>query len=109
MALGVEAAGVVSAVGAAVDDWAPGDEVLTHPLPWPRCRLGAAAGDGHRAVRCPGIRFVALEAGEAAFRSAVLTHPDADSLATHAFLRALARTAGQGAAHSPRAAVELAA
>jgi hypothetical protein len=76
--------------------------------PWPRCRLGAAAGDGHQAVRCPGIRFVALEAGEAAFRSAVLTHADADSLAT-AFLRALARTAGQGAAHSPRAAVELAA
>jgi NADPH:quinone reductase-like Zn-dependent oxidoreductase len=33
MALGVEAAGVVSAVGAAVDDWASGDEVLTHPLP----------------------------------------------------------------------------
>ena len=32
MALGVEAAGVVSA-GAAVHDWAPGDEVLTHPLP----------------------------------------------------------------------------
>src|SRR5919106_2295192 len=27
MALGVEAAGVVTAVGAAVDDWAPGDEV----------------------------------------------------------------------------------
>src|SRR3954449_6643944 len=33
MALGVEAAGVVTAVGAAVQDWAPGDEVLTHPLP----------------------------------------------------------------------------
>src|SRR3954464_3604036 len=33
MALGVEAAGVVTAVGAAVRDWAPGDEVLTHPLP----------------------------------------------------------------------------
>ena len=33
MALGVEAAGVVTAVGAAVHDWAPGDEVLTHPLP----------------------------------------------------------------------------
>jgi len=33
MALGVEAAGVVDAVGAAVQDWAPGDEVLTHPLP----------------------------------------------------------------------------
>jgi NADPH:quinone reductase-like Zn-dependent oxidoreductase len=33
MALGVEAAGVVTAVGAAVHDWCPGDEVLTHPLP----------------------------------------------------------------------------
>jgi NADPH:quinone reductase-like Zn-dependent oxidoreductase len=33
MALGVEAAGVVTAAGAAVQDWAPGDEVLTHPLP----------------------------------------------------------------------------
>jgi NADPH:quinone reductase-like Zn-dependent oxidoreductase len=33
MALGVEAAGVVTAVGAAVRDWAAGDEVLTHPLP----------------------------------------------------------------------------
>jgi NADPH:quinone reductase-like Zn-dependent oxidoreductase len=33
MALGVEAAGVVSAVGTAVDDWVPGNEVLTHPLP----------------------------------------------------------------------------
>jgi NADPH:quinone reductase-like Zn-dependent oxidoreductase len=33
MALGVEAAGVVTAVGADVRDWAAGDEVLTHPLP----------------------------------------------------------------------------
>src|SRR4051812_20496380 len=33
MALGVEAAGVVAAVGSAVTDWAPGDEVMTHPLP----------------------------------------------------------------------------
>ena len=33
MALGVEGAGVVTAMGAAVRDWAPGDEVLTHPLP----------------------------------------------------------------------------
>src|ERR1051325_6601711 len=33
MALGVEAAGVGPAVGAAVRDWAPGDQVLTHPLP----------------------------------------------------------------------------
>ena len=33
MALGVEAAGQVEAVGSAVSDWAPGDEVMTHPLP----------------------------------------------------------------------------
>ena len=33
MALGVEAAGVVAAVGSMVSDWAPGDEVMTHPLP----------------------------------------------------------------------------
>lgn len=33
MALGVEAAGAVAAVGSTVADWAPGDEVITHPLP----------------------------------------------------------------------------
>src|SRR5947209_6275087 len=33
MALGVEAAGVVGAVGSMVTEWAPGDEVMTHPLP----------------------------------------------------------------------------
>ena len=33
MALGVEAAGLVTAVGSMVTDWAPGDEVMTHPLP----------------------------------------------------------------------------
>jgi NADPH:quinone reductase-like Zn-dependent oxidoreductase len=33
MALGVEAAGLVAAVGSKVTDWAPGDEVMTHPLP----------------------------------------------------------------------------
>jgi NADPH:quinone reductase-like Zn-dependent oxidoreductase len=33
MALGVEAAGVVTAAGAAVGRFCPGDEVLTHPLP----------------------------------------------------------------------------
>src|SRR4051794_16574674 len=33
MALGVEAAGLVTAVGSRVTDWAPGDEVMTHPLP----------------------------------------------------------------------------
>jgi NADPH:quinone reductase-like Zn-dependent oxidoreductase len=33
LALGVEAAGVVAAVGTDVDGWSAGDEVLTHPLP----------------------------------------------------------------------------
>src|SRR3954470_7663661 len=33
MALGVEAAGVVAEVGNMVTAWAPGDEVMTHPLP----------------------------------------------------------------------------
>ena len=33
MALGVEAAGTVVAAGRAAGDWAPGDQVMTHPLP----------------------------------------------------------------------------
>src|SRR3954467_5535154 len=33
MALGVEAAGLVTAVGSMVTDWAAGDEVMAHPLP----------------------------------------------------------------------------
>jgi NADPH:quinone reductase-like Zn-dependent oxidoreductase len=33
LALGVEAAGTVTAVGSTVTDWTPGDEVITHPLP----------------------------------------------------------------------------
>ena len=33
MALGVEAAGIVLAAGPAVADWAPGDAVMTHPVP----------------------------------------------------------------------------
>lgn len=33
MALGVAAAGVITAVGKGVEEWKPGDEVLTHPLP----------------------------------------------------------------------------
>jgi NADPH:quinone reductase-like Zn-dependent oxidoreductase len=33
MALGVEAAGVIAAVGPGVADWSVGDLVLTHPLP----------------------------------------------------------------------------
>lgn len=34
MALGVEAAGVIAAVGPGVGDWSVGEEVLTHPLPF---------------------------------------------------------------------------
>jgi NADPH:quinone reductase-like Zn-dependent oxidoreductase len=33
MALGVEAAGTITAIGDSVENWQPGDEVLTHPLP----------------------------------------------------------------------------
>src|SRR6516165_7497293 len=33
MALGVEAAGTVLVAGQAVGDWAPGDAVMTHPVP----------------------------------------------------------------------------
>ena len=33
MALGVAAAGVIATVAKAVEEWQPGDEVLTHPLP----------------------------------------------------------------------------
>ena len=57
----------------------------------------------------PVIRFVAVQGSEAAFRSAVLTHPDTESLATVAFLRALQRTAGNEVVHARPAPVELAA
>jgi DNA-binding transcriptional LysR family regulator len=55
----------------------------------------------------PGIRFVPLETAAPAFQSAVLTHPDTESFATLAFLRALAsgtkRRSGQDAiADRPR-------
>jgi NADPH:quinone reductase-like Zn-dependent oxidoreductase len=33
MALGVEAAGVIVALGLGADEWSVGDQVLTHPLP----------------------------------------------------------------------------
>jgi DNA-binding transcriptional LysR family regulator len=57
----------------------------------------------------PVLRFVAVQASEAAFRCAVLTHPDTESLATLAFLRALQRTADNGVLHGRPAPVELAA
>jgi DNA-binding transcriptional LysR family regulator len=60
----------------------------------------------------PGVRFVALEDGDAAFESAVLTHPDADNFATTAFLRAVTRFTGAPkprTPHTPRPALRLAA
>jgi NADPH:quinone reductase-like Zn-dependent oxidoreductase len=33
MALGVEAAGIIAALGPGVEEWSVGDEALTHPLP----------------------------------------------------------------------------
>lgn len=33
MVLGVEAAGVITAIGEAVSRWTPGDEVMTHAVP----------------------------------------------------------------------------
>jgi len=57
----------------------------------------------------PGIRFVPLEGGEAAFDSAVVTRPGTESLATLSFLRAIARTRRPGVVGVPRPAVSLAA
>jgi DNA-binding MarR family transcriptional regulator len=57
-------------------------------------------------LAAPGIRFVAPETDEPALQSAVLTHPDTASLATLAFLRAIARMASSRAAQTPPAAVE---
>ena len=48
MALGVEAAGVIAALGPGVEGWSVGDEVLTHPLPladqgtWAPCLIAQA-------------------------------------------------------------------
>jgi hypothetical protein len=87
-------------------------------IPEPRVEhvlLAVTAGAGpallpeavtHR-FAAPGIRFVALEMDEPVLRSAVLIHPDTDSLATLAFLRAIARTVSSRAAQTPPAAVEL--
>jgi DNA-binding transcriptional LysR family regulator len=41
----------------------------------------------------PGVRFVDLAGVEPAFETAVLTHPDSEHLATHAFLRTVSRAA----------------
>jgi hypothetical protein len=50
----------------------------------------------------PGVRFVPLEEGQPAIETAVLTHRDSQSLATAAFLRALARAARALARSPPR-------
>jgi DNA-binding transcriptional LysR family regulator len=53
----------------------------------------------------PGIRFVRLDGAVPALQTAVLTHPDNESLATAAFLRAVGRAANPGFAPStPRLA-----
>src|SRR5579862_82522 len=65
MALGVQAAGLVMAAGRAVTDWAPGDAVMTHPVPlrdqgtWAR-RLIAPAG--LLARKPPGASWAAAAA-----------------------------------------------
>jgi NADPH:quinone reductase-like Zn-dependent oxidoreductase len=65
MALGVEAAGTVLAVGSAAGEWAPGDAVMTHPLPlrdqgtWAP-RLIAPAG--LLASKPPGVSWAAAAA-----------------------------------------------
>ena len=84
--------------------------------------LAVAAGTGPAVLPAavtdryavPGVRFVPLEDGAAGFESAVLTHPDADNVATVAFLRALARfttvpESREGEAEAVRPALRLAA
>jgi DNA-binding transcriptional LysR family regulator len=75
--------------------------------------LAVATGSGMAVVpesvseRCvmPGLRFVPLEGSEGVVRKAVLTRPDADSLATAAFLHALAQVRRPRAAGERLAAV----
>ena len=63
--------------------------------------LSVAAGAGIAVVpesvgeryASPGVRFVPIEGAEPAVQTAVLTHPDASTLGTQAFLHALAQTA----------------
>ena len=63
MALGVEAAGIVLAVGQAVGDWAPGDAVMTHPVPLrldrpfrpQRARARAPSSPAGRCARAGGV------------------------------------------------------
>jgi hypothetical protein len=73
-------------------------------VPEPRVEsvlLAVAAGAGPAVLPAaaaeryaiPGVRFVALEDGESAFESAVLTHPEASDLGTAAFVSAVSRFA----------------
>jgi DNA-binding transcriptional LysR family regulator len=63
--------------------------------------LGVAAGGGAALLpasiveryAAPGVRLVELAGLEPAFEAAVLTHPDSEHLATHAFLRAVTHAA----------------
>jgi DNA-binding transcriptional LysR family regulator len=57
----------------------------------------------------PGTRFVALETGEPAFQTAVLTHTDVESLGTLTFLRAVTGAARSAATDAARAAIARAA
>ena len=50
--------------------------------------LPASATESHS---IPGVRFLPLIGGETAFESAVLTHPEANDLPTHALLSAVGR------------------
>src|SRR5262249_23487376 len=65
MALGVAAAGTVLAVGQAVRDWAPGDAVMTHPVPlrdqgtWAPCLIAPA---GLLARKPPSVSWEAAAA-----------------------------------------------
>jgi DNA-binding transcriptional LysR family regulator len=68
--------------------------------------LPQSAAERHVA---PGVRFVALDRAEAAFESVVVTRPDADDLATAAFLRAMAQGARPSQATPARPAISLAA
>jgi DNA-binding transcriptional LysR family regulator len=68
--------------------------------------LPESAAERHAA---PGVRFVRLDRAEPAFESVVVTRPDSESLATAAFLRAMARSARPAEVASARPAVSLAA
>jgi DNA-binding transcriptional LysR family regulator len=56
----------------------------------------------------PNIRFLPLEGAAPAFESAIVTHPDGDNLATHAFVRAASRTSQPSAVPSRRPKLALA-